>query len=364
MNTRFSSRRALVPVVAAAALLVTACGDDGDDDGTDTTDADTTETEATDAEATDAEATENDGTAAESTAAESTDGDEAATTNGTDAGGETGAGDEELGSLTVGSADFGESQVLAQIYGQALEEAGFDVSYQMNIGAREIYYGAIEDGEIDLVPEYTNSLLSHVLQQDNPDAVPVAASIDEQLLELEAVLPESLTALPASEAEDRDVIVCTEEVATEHGLTSLPDLADVASELSLAAPPEFAERAPFGAPGFEQEYGFEFGEFIPLPPAQVADTLIAGEADCGNLFSTNPIIETEGLVALEDVDGLVPFEAVLPLVRAEVVNDTLTEVLADVNDDLDTEQLIELNVQIDVEQLAADEVAEEWLANR
>ena len=73
------------------------------------------------------------------------------------------------GSITVGSADFPESQLLAQIYGQALAAAGFDVSYELGIGAREVYFGAIESGEVQLVPEYTNSLLSFVLRQDGPE---------------------------------------------------------------------------------------------------------------------------------------------------------------------------------------------------
>ena len=46
------------------------------------------------------------------------------------------------GTVIVGSADFPESQLLAQIYGQALAKAGFDVDYQLAIGAREVYYKA------------------------------------------------------------------------------------------------------------------------------------------------------------------------------------------------------------------------------
>ena len=74
------------------------------------------------------------------------------------------------GEITVGSADFPESQLLAQIYGQALEAAGFDVSYELGIGAREAYYGAIEGGEVDLVPEYTGTLLSFLIAPEQPEA--------------------------------------------------------------------------------------------------------------------------------------------------------------------------------------------------
>src|SRR5688572_24778574 len=49
------------------------------------------------------------------------------------------------GSITVGSADFTESQLLGEIYAQALEAKGFDVSRQLNIGSREVYFPAIVD---------------------------------------------------------------------------------------------------------------------------------------------------------------------------------------------------------------------------
>ena len=82
----------------------------------------------------------------------------------------------EPGAITVGSANFPESELLAQIYGQALEAAGFDVTYELGIGAREAYLGAVEGGEVGLVPEYTGSLLAFI--SDEP---PTATNVDEQV---------------------------------------------------------------------------------------------------------------------------------------------------------------------------------------
>ena len=72
--------------------------------------------------------------------------------------------------VTVGSADFPESQLLAEIYAQTLEANNVRVARKDPIGSRELYYQAIVNNEIQLVPEYTNSLLSYVLRQDDPDA--------------------------------------------------------------------------------------------------------------------------------------------------------------------------------------------------
>ena len=119
------------------------------------------------------------------------------------------------GKIIVGSADFPENQLLAQIYGQALAQAGFEVDYKLAIGSREVYYKAIEAGEIDLVPEYTNSLLTYVLRLKDPEAVSDAKNVEEQVADLGRQLPDTLEVLTPSTAEDKDVIGCTADAADE-----------------------------------------------------------------------------------------------------------------------------------------------------
>ncbi len=329
-SRRFTT--APVAALSALALVLAACGDDsdsGDDPGT-TVDAGT---QASDPDTTDLTP----GTAGDSAPS---------------------AG----GALTVGSADFSESVLLAEIYAHALEDAGFTVDRNLNIGSREIYYRAIDTGEVDLVPEYTNSLLSFVLRQDDPSALPDATTIDEQVADLNEALPENLTVLAASTAEDKDVIVCTSEAATEHDLKTLSDLGAVASEIKLGAPPEFEDRAPFGLRGFQEIFAAEFAEFVPLQGAAIADALKAGEIDCGNIFSTLPVITTEGFVALEDDQNLVPHEAVLPLIAADAATPDVTEVLDGISAELTTDVLKELLVKVEVDKLSPEVVAEEYVA--
>jgi osmoprotectant transport system substrate-binding protein len=274
------------------------------------------------------------------------------------------AGDLSGQSVTIGSANFPESVLLAEIYAGALEAQGADVTVEPNIGSREVYYPAIETGEIDLLPEYTNSLLSFVLRQDDPEATPEATNVDEQLAELEDVLPDNLTVLTPSSAEDKDVIVCNEETIDQHGFTDLSGLAEVSNEITLGGPPEFAERSPFGIPGLQQFYGAEFAEFVPLeigPP--IVDALNANAINCGNLFSTDAAITENDFTALEDDMNIVPNEAVLPLISAEKATPEVTAVLDEVSAALDTEGLTELNFQVQAEGLAEAEVAAQWLAD-
>lgn len=305
---------ALLGGLATVALLATACG--SDDSGSDDTDAPATTAPA-----------------GESTAPGST---VASDSTAPSAG----------GTITVGSADFTESQLLGEIYAQALEAKGFTVERQLNIGAREVYYSAIAGDEIQVVPDYTNSLLSFVLRQANPDALPTATDVAGQIAELGTALPAELKVLTPSAAEDKDTIVCNADAATEHSLTDLSSLFAVADQITLGAPAEFESRAPFGLAGFSEQ-GATFEEFVPLAFAAIPDALAAGEIDCANMFSTDPAIASNDFVALDDDLKLVPNEAVLPLVRTSVADDaTAVATLDAVSAALTTEGLTAMLQQV------------------
>lgn len=132
-----------------------------------------------------------------------------------DASGDAASGE----SLTVGSANFTENVILAEIYAQALEAQGADVSTKLNIGSREKYYPALEQGSLDLFPEYTGATLSYL------DKNAEASSPEDVAKALAEALPENLEALDYSEAEDNDGIVVTKETAEKFDLETIADLA-------------------------------------------------------------------------------------------------------------------------------------------
>jgi glycine betaine/choline ABC-type transport system substrate-binding protein len=90
--------------------------------------------------------------------------------------------------LIVGSANFPENVVLMEIYAQALEAKGIKATRKGNLGKREVIFPAMQSGELDLLPEYTNGLLSYVTK-GKPNATDIAG----QITELKATLPADLT---------------------------------------------------------------------------------------------------------------------------------------------------------------------------
>lgn len=262
------------------------------------------------------------------------------------------------GTVVVGSANFSENSLLAEIYAGALKAAGVDVETKLNIGSREIYLKAMEpsDGSVDIVPEYTGVLRDY-FKADQP-----GTDADAVYKELKASIPDYLTVLEPSAAEDKDAVVVTQETADKYSLTSIADLADVAGDLSLGGPPEWKTRAT-GVPGLEKVYGVTFGNFRVLDAGGplTLRALVNGQIDAGNIFTTDPNIAAKNLVALDDPKSLFASQNVVPLVRTEVLTDQIKTTLNKVSAALDTDTLVKLNGEVVLDKKDPADVAQEFL---
>ena len=259
------------------------------------------------------------------------------------------------GSITVGSADFSESQVLGEIYAGAIKAKGVSVTSKPNIGSRDVYIKALQDGSIDIVPEYTGSLLTFLkgtAPSQDPDAVYTA---------LKSTLPADLVVLDKSTAEDKNSMVVTKDTQAKYSLKSIADLAAHQADITVAAPPEFQTRQQ-GLVGLKSEYSFTPANFLPLKGAAIVNALKNGQAQAANIFSTDPSIPANGFVTLEDPKLLFGSDNVVPLLRKENVNDTITAALNAVSAKIDTATLTDLVKQVDVDKKDASAVAKDFLS--
>jgi len=261
--------------------------------------------------------------------------------------------------VTVASFAFGESEILANIYGLALADAGVDVDYKLKLGPREIVAPALEKGEIDIVPEYLGNLLSFL----DADASKPGDDVDATTGKLRtAAGAKKLTVLEPSEATDGDVIVMTKAKATELGVTKISDLKGKEAALVMGGPPECQTRITC-LTGLQDVYGLEFKEFKALDtggPLTVG-ALKDGSIQLARLFSSDPAIKANDFVELEDDKFIQPAGNVVPVVRDDALTDTIEEALDKVSAALTTEDLIEMNTRVDVDKEDAKTVAEEWV---
>lgn len=269
--------------------------------------------------------------------------------SGGDAGGS--AGDE----IIIGSADFSESQLIATIYSLALQDAGVEVKEQFNIGSREVYIAALQDGSIDLIPEYSGALLKHF------DAESKASTSEDVVTELAETLPDGIEMFEISEAQDKDILAVTEETAEQYDLTTISDLDPIASDLILGGPAEWATRVN-GVVGLRDVYGLEFKEFVSLDAGGplTMTALLNGQIQVADVFSTDPALTANDLVALEDDKSLFAAENIVPVISSAKSSDTVQETLDAVSAALTTDALIEMNGKA-AEGTSLSDIASEWL---
>ncbi|MFD4421533.1 ABC transporter substrate-binding protein [Agromyces sp. NPDC058484] len=267
-------------------------------------------------------------------------------------------GGETSETIVVGSQDYYSNEIIAEIYAQALEENGYTVDRQFRIGQREVYIPEIEDGAIDVFPEYTGNLLQYYV----PDTTATAS--EEVYAELETSLPDGLRVLDQAPATDQDSYNVTTKFSEENGVTSLADLKDVATPITLGGNSELATR-PYGPEGLASVYGVEVG-FTPIEDSGgplTLKALVDNQVQMVNIFSADPNIAANDLVTLEDPEGLFLASHVVPVV-SEKVTDEIAEIINTVSAALTAEDLVALNALSVNEQQSADQIASDWLAEQ
>ena len=267
----------------------------------------------------------------------------------------------EATSLVVGSADFPESQILAELYTGALNAAGVTATTKPNIGSREVYIKAVQDGSVDVIPDYSGNLLLHV------DKAATAESAEDIAAALPDKLPDGLAVLEPSEAENKDAMVVTKATAEKYQLKSIEDLAKVCSEIAVGAPATFAERA-YGLPGLKENYNCVPKKLEPFSDGGgplTLKALLEDQVQVADIYTTTPSIADNDLVVLEDPKNNFIAQQVIPLYNEAKMTDKAKEALNNVSSMLTTEDLINLNRAVSGDQKqGAKEAADAWLKEK
>jgi osmoprotectant transport system substrate-binding protein len=265
------------------------------------------------------------------------------------------------GGIRIASFDFAESSVVAALYAHVLEQHGYRVDPLLRSGTRELVEPALEQDEVDFVPEYLGTALTFVTlgrAQVSSDA----RRMHQQLRHVLA--DEGVDVLRFAPAQDQNGIAVTQQTAAHHDLRHVSDLRSVAPHLVFGGPPECDER-PFCLPGLEGKYGLRFKRFEALDAGgpETVSALASGEIDVALLFTTDPSVDSEGFVLLQDDRRLQPAENIVPIVREEVVDRygrRFVRTVNSVTDRLSTRTLLSLNKQV-INGRSPTAVSREWI---
>lgn len=261
----------------------------------------------------------------------------------------------EGGELIIGSQAYYSNEIIAEIYAQVLETEGFDVRRQFQIGQRDVYIEALENGEVQLLPEYTGNLLQYYEEDTS------ARSSDEISEELPGALPDELEVLELAPAEDTDSYAVSADFAEENDVSSLSDLSDYDGDITVGGNAELEQR-PYGPDGLAEFYDLDVSFTAigdsggPLTQEAISD----GSITLGDIYTADPVLGSGDFISLDDPENMILAQNVVPLITTDFAED-VAPVLDPVSAELTTDELISLNARSQEEELDSANIASDWL---
>jgi glycine betaine/choline ABC-type transport system substrate-binding protein/ABC-type proline/glycine betaine transport system permease subunit len=260
--------------------------------------------------------------------------------------------------ITVGSKNFTEQKVLGEIYAQGLEAAGYDVDKEFNLGDEKVAFKAFKEGEVTAYPEYTGTALTSLFGVASDDVPTDPAAAFEETRD--GYADAGGVAYPPTPYTNSNEVGLTKEKADELGITTISELEGKDQDLTLYGTPECRQRQDCLL-GLQEVYGLDFNKFVPVAVDLRHEVLTSGKADLSIVFTTDPQIQREGFVLLEDDKQMFPPYNVTFVVDEGIADAGIEEVVAQVQEGLTDEVMSELNARVDLDKKTPEEVATEYL---
>ena len=259
--------------------------------------------------------------------------------------------------IVIGTKNFTEEYVLGQLYKQALEGAGFKVSYKENIGSSELIDTAITSGKINFYPEYTGVIVQDLAHKTSPKtaaATYAAAKKWEQT--------RGLTLLNATPFYDSDSFGMLTSTAKKLGVKTIGDMKKVKS-FTFAGYPECDKRITCLL-GLKQIYGLTQAKFVQLASISVYTLLDEGKITAGDVFSTDPQLAGTKYTVLTDTKHIFGIQNVAPVVNQKVLSEagpTFAQVVNAVSAKLTIPAMIAMNKAVAIDKASPAAVAAGFL---
>jgi osmoprotectant transport system substrate-binding protein len=260
------------------------------------------------------------------------------------------------GSLTMGSKNLPGAQVLGQVYGQALAKDGYQMSYKENLGTTEVVFAALQNGDIDLYPDYMNTVVQFLGGTGGADVTQVKSELDTLLQ------GKGIVATTPAPAVDVNGFYVTKKTASKYKLKTMSDLTKVAPKLTFGGPPECQDRDLCLGPKSQQIYGLQFKEVKKLDvggPVTVK-ALEDGDIQVGELFTGSSVIPKD-TVLLKDDKGLQGADNPVVLVKQDKNTPELDATLNKVSAKITTKQYRKMTLAVQNEKKDPKDVAATFL---
>lgn len=214
--------------------------------------------------------------------------------------------------LQVGSKRFTESYLLGEIVTQTLAAQGIAAEHRQGLGNTAILAAALQQGQIDLYPEYTGTIVRELLKRE------AAADAQAPLAQINAWLkPLGLKAAVPLGFNNSYALAMREADAARLGIATISELARKAPALKPGLSHEFLARAD-GWPALQGAYGLKQQPGAGLDHGLAYQALANGQVDLIDVYTTDAQLARQAVRVLRDDRGFFPRYDALLLLRAGV----------------------------------------------
>jgi osmoprotectant transport system substrate-binding protein len=261
--------------------------------------------------------------------------------------------------IRIGTKDFTEEDILGELYRQALEAKGFAVELKPDVGSSEIIHQALDNGVLDMYPEYVGVLLSEVAnvtrRPSSPDAAyKVAKAFEEK---------RGFTLLAPTPFSDSNALAVKPVYARRAGVRSIEDLQHASPKPRIGAPREFQARFE-GLVGLARVYGLRMPRYTVLDFGERYAALNSGRVDVTVVLTTERQLARGRYVVLADPRRLFASGHVAPVISQKALKThgpRFRAVIDAVSARLTTSAMRRMNGAVDIDKRAPREVAAQFL---
>ena len=271
-----------------------------------------------------------------------------------------GSDNKESETIRIGAKSMTEQMILQEILAQLIE-AKTDLTVERIepiAGGTSNIQISMENGEIDLYPEYTGTGWLTVLKhEETQDADYMFAELNKQYNEKYDMSWVGLYGF-----ENTYTLAVRAETAAQYGLTKISDLAAVSDELVFGANFDYFERED-GYAKVCAVYDLQFKDTAEVDMGLKYQTLVEKNCDVLNAYTTDSQIAEFGLVTLADDKNLFTDYRCSTVVRNEVLkaHPELQDVLMLMEGLISNEEMTQMNYELNTNHRLESEIAAEFL---
>ena len=268
-------------------------------------------------------------------------------------------------SITVSSKKFTEQILLGEMYAQAFEAADYNVERKLDLGSEQVMDKSLQDGTIDVYPEYTGTAYVAILKKPADSYPKSADETYKQVAEFyENRKDTPMKMLKPAPFENNYGIVMLSKTANDMGIETLDDLAAQSDQLVFSSYSEFQNRSD-GYDNMKQNYPqLDFKDIKIVNDLGIRYKALADdEADVGIGFTTDGQLASPDLKVIEDNKDIWPKYYPAPVITQEFLNKNpdAEKILNEVSASLDADKMRELNGAVDLEKEDPEDVAQDHL---